>query len=818
MFASRPNIALCLLCLIVGGVALAAINSASLYTPDSTRYLIWAKSIASLDGYKDATHPNPSRYVVHAPLYPLLLAPVARLFPLDVVAAKIWTLCFGIALLLLLYVWLSRHAGTRAALAGSVLLALNPMFLVYSTEVLSDVPFAACMLLVMLSLERLAATDETKPWLLLTLSLAVSAGILLREVGFSLLFSVSAFLALRRRWKQLLLIALLPAAMYAIWYVRNEMIVAPFESTEITNARLFTHHFFTSPGDSLFAEVLARVVNNISVYGKGIGKLLFFPFHGFMQYDVVFVERFPLSLVYAVLDVAGLALVAFTAGVTLYGVIIDRRQSATAVFRLLFVCCYLMIVLAYPVNDVRFMLPLLLLMLFYCSLSFSRFVAAIPRRDRPSLLLRASPAILLVACALPNFVWDSQFIANSYSYKRSPLGFYGSTAGLRRYPSHFTMPLDLAGMWVAGHSDTCAVVLSQWKDLACWLGGRKIYAADQTIPLGEFESIIRDYGAGYLVSVQQKNGIQEFEVQMLQSRRYEFIPVETVADVRIYSVAKKRTPAPAADSSTMFRKGIALLCDERYGQAERLLDSVRRDDERNTLALFYSAVAKEFDMQLDEAKNRFAEFEKLPQSLIFLNEASVHKSIISRLELARRAGSHQQRAELLSSAGSECWNLGYRPRARSLLREALSADSSFSPGYVFGIHFAIAEGDTGEAKRYLTQARRAGIDHRMIDPWSHILSHLDTVRQLRTPSARSQRYLAVSHEYSELRIVESAIDNALLALTEDPVNLDAMMSLAHLYQSRKRYAPARTMLERAYAVEPQNAAIGKELQSVMAHF
>ena len=232
--------------------------------------------------------------------------------------------------------------------------------------------------------------------------------------------------------------------------------------------------------------------------------------------------------------------------------------------------------------------------------------------------------------------------------------------------------------------------------------------------------------------------------------------------------------------------------------------------------------ARRFPHAFDGARaaraRTFAEFEKLPQSLIFLNEASVHKSIISRLELARRAGSHQQRAELLSSAGSECWNLGYRPRARSLLREALSADSSFSPGYVFGIHFAIAEGDTGEAKRYLTQARRAGIDHRMIDPWSHILSHLDTVRQLRTPSARSQRYLAVSHEYSELRIVESAIDNALLALTEDPVNLDAMMSLAHLYQSRKRYAPARTMLERAYAVEPQNAAIGKELQSVMAHF
>jgi 4-amino-4-deoxy-L-arabinose transferase-like glycosyltransferase len=456
LFFNRSNIAFFLLCLIVGGVAIMAINTASIYTPDSTRYLVWAKSIASLDGYQDATHPNPSRYVVHAPLYPVLLAPIARLFPYDILAAKMWTLCFGIALLTLLYVWLSRYVDKPTALVGCLFLGLNPMFLVYSTEVLSDVPFAAAMLLAMLCLERITATHEVKPWLLLALSLAISAGILLREVGFSLLFSVIVFLALRRRWKQVFLIALLPIAMYAIWYVRNEMIVAPFESSEITNARLFTHHFFTSPQDSLFSEILARIVNNISVYGKGIGKILIFPFHGFMQYDVVFVERFPLSLVYAVLDVAGYVLIAFTAGITVYGMMIDVRESTTAVFRLLVICFYLLIVLVYPVNDVRFMLPLLVLVLFYGSLSFSHFVKRIPRRDKPSFLLRASPAIILVACGIPNFVWDSQFIANSFSYKRSPLGFYQSTVGLQRYPSHFTMPLDLAGKWLADHSDTSA--------------------------------------------------------------------------------------------------------------------------------------------------------------------------------------------------------------------------------------------------------------------------------------------------------------------------------------------------------------------------
>ena len=47
----------------------ASLNDALLYTPDSARYLIWAASIADGDGYSDVTSPEPTRYVIHAPLY-----------------------------------------------------------------------------------------------------------------------------------------------------------------------------------------------------------------------------------------------------------------------------------------------------------------------------------------------------------------------------------------------------------------------------------------------------------------------------------------------------------------------------------------------------------------------------------------------------------------------------------------------------------------------------------------------------------------------------------------------------------------------------
>ena len=50
------------------------INDLFLYTRDGARYLIWGNSIARGEGFSDDTQPAPLRYVVHAPLYPALIA------------------------------------------------------------------------------------------------------------------------------------------------------------------------------------------------------------------------------------------------------------------------------------------------------------------------------------------------------------------------------------------------------------------------------------------------------------------------------------------------------------------------------------------------------------------------------------------------------------------------------------------------------------------------------------------------------------------------------------------------------------------------
>ena len=133
-------------CLVFLSLGILRINDLSLYTPDSVRYLIWGNSLAHGKGFVDATQPDPDRYVVHAPFVSVLLAPVELVLPLSIVAAKLWIVLFGVISLLVLFRWLERLWGRRAAFVGTCLFAFNPLTLIYSTEILSEIPFVACML------------------------------------------------------------------------------------------------------------------------------------------------------------------------------------------------------------------------------------------------------------------------------------------------------------------------------------------------------------------------------------------------------------------------------------------------------------------------------------------------------------------------------------------------------------------------------------------------------------------------------------------------------------------------------------------------
>src|ERR1051325_8149936 len=102
------RLALALICIVFLVAGILRLNELSLYTPDSARYLIWGNSLAHGHGILDYTLPVPDRFVVHMPLFAAILAPIEMLFPSSFVAAKVWTLVWGLISVLLFYLWLAR--------------------------------------------------------------------------------------------------------------------------------------------------------------------------------------------------------------------------------------------------------------------------------------------------------------------------------------------------------------------------------------------------------------------------------------------------------------------------------------------------------------------------------------------------------------------------------------------------------------------------------------------------------------------------------------------------------------------------------------
>lgn len=785
------------------------INDLNLYTPDSTRYLVWARSLSAFQGYHDATLPDPIRYVVHAPLYPLLLAPIAFLVPYGIVAAKIWSLLFSLGALCCFYRWLSLYAGVRVALLGCIVLCVNPLFLIFSTEILSDVPFVLCLILLLMLMDNYEHLAHPAA----IIACVITVAILLREVGFSLLLATLAFQVLRQRWKGALLILGLSATVYLTWYVRNEFMIASVEFPTLTNAKLFASHFFTPASSGIVGEWGARIANNLSVYAASLGKLVFFPFHGLIQFDVVYLDRFPVSAVNSIITMVKYPLIMVTMCFIAGGLFHDFKKSTTAVYRVIIVLLYTLVILLYPVNDMRFLLPLLILMVFY-------FCAGVAALNTLGNSKGWSSIVFIGACILlvPNILWDGQYIDNSRMYISSPISFYASTVGLKKYPSHFTQPLRLAGEWINRDTRRDAVILTQWKDLVCWVEGRKVLPADQTTSLTDFEAFIRDYGITYLVAVVQKNGAREFDLQMHQTRRFVFTIKERIANVEIYSIAPKMSSGRMFDSTTVFRRGLSYLNEGSYLRAAELFEEARGVDSMNISLAFYTAVAKGFLMDLDGARSRFAALGALPQSLMYVEEANLHVQMIDHLSLATTVGNLSERANEYFRAAGLCWNLGFRVRARELIRASCAVDSSFFPAPILAVHFAIVEGDTDAAREFANKARILQPGHPAVKLMVDIIARFDSLRKEELRSSRSRELMVISSDYRQLGITDAAIESALLANREDSTNVNAVTSLAEIYTVRRKWSPARKYLGEAILLRPEEMEFRAQWEAIQVHF
>lgn len=824
-----------LICLGFLLIGVFSLNDTTLYTPDSPRYMIWAKSLSAFEGYKDISNPDPSRYVIHAPLYPLLLAPLAWFFSNILLPAKMLTILSGVALIVLFYIWTARRTSRFAGLLGAFFLAINPLTILFSNHVLSDIPFTLFVVLFFMLAEKMTDRPDEEKWVWYFV-VVLTMGIFLREVGLTLLLGAVAYLTVTRQFRRLLLVFTIPMLFYMIWHFRNEVYIAGIENPPMRNMKIFLGHSFTGDEQSLYQEFMARLRINLTVYAVLAKGLILFPQFLVRLFTVVIPTNPMLAGMNRILYYLQYPLVLLQYGLFGWGVIVKWKEMKTTLLVLLFSLAYLSLVLLYPVNDLRFLVPFIVIILYYAVIGGYDLAKRFSGSDQRNRLLVGLWVICCVLLAVPNGTWIYNYIANNREYLRKVSDPVKPYITEERTPEIFVRPAALVGGWIADHSTSSTTVLARWKELTFWMKGRKMIDTDPLLSLTLFEGILRDYNVGYIVALVTNPGIREFEFQMLQTKKFAFTSVYRAGSLEVIQVdhlyrrnqlvrTTDLTPMAQPADSTLVREANARAL---FQQGVRALEAGREEEALNAFTVLlevtrgsgymalFRGIALEFGGKYKEALWLFDQFRYQPQAGPFIKHAWYHQMLINELLYAPTDPSKYEQAMIYHKVSANYWDLGFHQRAIQTLELCTRADSTFSPAYIFGMYYSLQIGDTLKAKQYFARTQMVDSGHIMIKPIRRIFSLMDSIKWAKTPLERRGYEASLAKGYTAIGLRELSIDLSLAILEEDPNNVVALEILAQSYDVKERRWPAIQVLQRLLVLKPQDKMARERLDDLMS--
>jgi 4-amino-4-deoxy-L-arabinose transferase-like glycosyltransferase len=799
----RTHLVFIIICCIFLVVGFETLNDYLLYNPDSARYIAWANSLAHGKGFLDQTTPEPSRYVMHAPLYSLFLTPVAFFFQTNESAHKAATILLGCSLIVLMYSIVYKESGKIPATIAALLLAVNPLMIIISSQVLSDVLFGVLLLISFWLLERILRSNTPDSRADYLLAVVVTAAVLSREIGIILVPLVCGALAVRRQTTSVLRILLVFILCYGAWYIWNEIHVARIEGPVLSNQSLLFQNVLTSPDDSFFDELLLRWKVNGLFYSREIASLLFFPFltipNTAFADQLQLIDR-PENILLSIGHVFSYCwwFFALIAAVLVFvGLALEYRSHKDARLRLVFVAMYAPVLLSYPVTDKRFLFPLLLVFILWAA----RATTVLLKKD-VSWYRWMIPA-LTVLLLVPNISW-------SYDYVKTQHAIAMEQKNPQLLSQYRESPFRHLGHWLDGTNDSSAVVLSRYKELALFMKKRTVVVVDVFVSLERFEQLIRDYGIHYLVMGHDAFGWRELEMQMALTDRYSFQEEYSAGYYTVYSVhppEKSGLPRNSFDALLrMIKKGDFRTVDSVYYLQKEIMDS-------QVHLLFLEAIAKEGLGQLDSASLMMEKMYTLPQGIVYSQEAGLHRGLIEWCKEADAATDINVQTQLLNALALHYWECDLRWMALSLIHRSIAADSDFVLPYFYGIDFSLATGDTNGGKQLLTALQRRTPDENMVHSFAGVFSILDSLRRGTKGLLSSGLYFRLADKYEYLTLTENEISALLDGLRIDPANIAMTEKLALLYESKERYFPALRAWRKAEAIAP-SAMIQEKIREI----
>jgi hypothetical protein len=213
----------CILCAYIGAVAWIHPTNLFGYTNDDMMYFSSAKALAQGRGYILPSLPGAPPATKYPVLLPWILSFVWTWnpsFPNNLAGAIAVIVAFGCVFLVGTYTFLRKcfRMSEAEALVITGFCALQPTVLLYSSSILSDIPFAALAIFAMLLADKGLRRSGSVPRAATSGALS-GLSILMRLTGIPFAAGLFLFAVWKRAWRQALTFAatVLPFAAAALW-------------------------------------------------------------------------------------------------------------------------------------------------------------------------------------------------------------------------------------------------------------------------------------------------------------------------------------------------------------------------------------------------------------------------------------------------------------------------------------------------------------------------------------------------------------------------------------------------------------------------
>jgi tetratricopeptide (TPR) repeat protein len=806
-----------LVCLIFFSIGVSTLNVMLLYTPDSARYLIWAHSLARFEGFKDSSEPEVVRYVVHAPLYSVFLAPGTWFSPQSVPFAKFLTLLTGCIALFLFYRWMEGQIGKHWALLGSIIFACNPLTITYATQILSELPFIVCMLGCCMLLA--IPLKEYKWKHKIAVIGIVVAGMMIREIGIVLLIAVVVYCIVKREYSFALLILLSGIAVYGLWYLRNEVWVAGQENPSMRNTQLMVSHLYTTSQASIITEFTARFRTHMAIYSSRLLRIIFFPiqivyasqlFDALPYLQVVFQRLFRAMLYFFPI----ISIVPFAAGIWNGW---KKRMELLLVG--LFSFFYFFLILLYPVDDLRFLFPLMPIYIYFWCIGMRWLYEFCTQKIQQRKIVLISGFVLFGILLLPDMVWAYENYDLSIRYRSSPLQLAEDMRMKQSVPVQFIKPLNIVGRWIVEHAQPGTTVSSKYKELTFWLEGRKIVNLDLTNTPEQCNAMIRDYNIQFVIGNETAAGINEYEGFFARSQRYGFRPVFKAGDVCVFEIEEQ----PENDLVLIKERGEAVA---RFSEALRIME--KQPEVSCTILkqlinkygvydifLYHFAIAKSFTGVLDTADTYLRVFQNVQQGISYMFLSKQQRELLANLRMAEISTFAYEKASRFHQVSLSYWENGYYQRARMMMQRSLSADSTFFPSVALSAIYSLHQHDTVGFNIWLQKAEQLESSNPFVEELLLLKKRWERVGNMKNEERTTGR-LKTAAFYEKIGLQECAIDELRSVIERDSTRRDAIEMLGRLYEQKHRFAPAFLLYQRLSSLTDDDPAVRIKCSEIRA--